>query len=69
MRTNDPARTMADTVIVAEDAAEGRVLGHEQPVVFQLPHSDRKVLYVNELATSHIVGMDRAVREMRDLVH
>jgi taurine dioxygenase len=42
---------------VRRDAPPGRFTRHVHPVVWQTPHSDQKVLLVNELMTSHIVGL------------
>jgi taurine dioxygenase len=41
------------------DAPPDRYPFYEHPIVYPLPHSDKKVLFVNELATSHVVGIPR----------
>lgn len=38
-------------------APEDRYLSYEHPIIYQLPHTDQQVLFVNELATSHVVGL------------
>ena len=45
------------------DAPPDRYRGWDHPIVYQLPHSDRQVLFVNELATSHVIGMPREAGE------
>ena len=37
----------------------GRVRRYEHPIVYRPPHIDADVLFVNELMTSHVVGMSR----------
>ncbi len=54
-RTSQPFR---DT-LMPKDAAPGRIRSYEHPVVYRGPHMDKQVLYVNELMTSHIVGLAR----------
>ena len=44
---------------VATDAAPGRYVRHEHPIVYGLPHTDQKTILVNELLTSHVVGLPR----------
>jgi taurine dioxygenase len=48
---------------IPADAPPGRFFSAEQPVVYQMPHSDRKTLMVNELLTGHVVGMPRPESE------
>jgi taurine dioxygenase len=49
--------------------APGRFTRQEHPVVWQLPHSDQKVLLVNELMTSHIIELppDKGEALIQDL--
>jgi len=42
---------------VPPDAAPGRFLRHEHPLVYRLPHTDQRTIMVNELLTSHIVEL------------
>lgn len=42
-----------------KDAPPDRYPYFDHPIVYQLPHSDEQVLFVNELATSHVIGMPR----------
>ena len=42
---------------VPADAAPGRFLRHEHPLVYRLPHTDQRTIMVNELLTSHIVEL------------
>jgi taurine dioxygenase len=48
---------------IAADAEPGRFFSAEQPIVYGLPHTDQKTLMVNELLTSHIIGMPRQQSE------
>ena len=41
------------------DAPPDRYPFYDHPIVYQLPHCEKKVLFVNELATSHVIGMPR----------
>ena len=42
---------------VLPDAAPGRFIWYERPVVLEAPHSGLMSLYVSELNTSHIIGL------------
>ena len=42
---------------VPSDAAPGRFLRHEHPLVYRLPHTDQRTIMVNELLTSHLVEL------------
>ncbi|MGE3690094.1 MAG: TauD/TfdA dioxygenase family protein [Novosphingobium sp.] len=44
--------------IPADEAKGATFRGYEQPLIYRLPHAEIDVLFVNELATSHIVGLD-----------
>src|SRR4030095_15283373 len=48
---------------VPTDAQPGRFLRHVHPIVYALPHSDQKTLFVNELLTSHVVELPRGEGE------
>jgi taurine dioxygenase len=45
------------------DPEPGRFFSAEQPIVYPLPHTDQKTLMVNELLTSHVIGMPRQESE------
>ncbi len=45
------------------DVPPGRFFSAEQPIVYQMPHSDQETLMVNELLTSHVVDMPRQESE------
>jgi taurine dioxygenase len=45
------------------DTPSGRFFSEEQPLVYRLPHTDQKALMVNELLTSHVLGMPRQESE------
>jgi taurine dioxygenase len=48
---------------VPADVPPGRFFCAEQPIVYLMPHSGRETLMVNELLTSHVVGMPRQESE------
>lgn len=44
---------------VPADAEPGRFARHEHPIVYPLPHTDQKTVFVNEFMTSHVVELPR----------
>jgi taurine dioxygenase len=48
---------------IPADAEPGRFFCATQPIVYPLPHTDQKTLMVNELLTSHVIGMPRQESE------
>jgi taurine dioxygenase len=45
------------------DAPPDRYRACDHPILYQLPHSDKQALFVNELSTSHVIGMAREAGE------
>ena len=56
-RTDQPHRNLG---VLGAAAAPGTIRSYEHPVIYQPPHLDEKVLYVNRLMTSHISGLSDA---------
>jgi taurine dioxygenase len=48
-----------DRGIPEETWPERGIRSYEHPVIYQGPHLDKEILYVNEFMTSHISNMDR----------
>jgi taurine dioxygenase len=44
---------------IPDDAPSDGIRFYEHPIAYQLPHSAHKALFVNELSTSHVVGILR----------
>jgi taurine dioxygenase len=61
MRDTGTARTSIPfrEPLMPKDAAPGQIRAWEHPVIYQGPHLDERVLYVNELMTSHIAELER----------
>jgi taurine dioxygenase len=56
-RTDQPHRNLGT---LGAAAAPGTIRSYEHPVIYQPPHLNEKVLYVNRLMTSHISGLSGA---------
>jgi taurine dioxygenase len=41
------------------DAPPDRYRACDHPILYQLPHTDKQALFVNELSTSHVIGMPK----------
>lgn len=65
MRGTDGAREMQGSgkwrdTSMPKDVDPERIRSHEHPVIFQAPHLEKPVLFVNYLMTSHISNLARA---------